>query len=231
MGPNALWLIEGLLNALPLKSGMRVLDLGCGRSLTSIFMAREFNVQVWAVDLWITPDHNRKRAEAAGVGHLVFPLRAEAHALPFSHDFFDVIVSIDAYHYFGTDVLYLNYLSRFLRPDGYVGMVVPGLMQPVTEIPEHLARPQSNGKIFGRMNAGVSKRRIGGIHTGVAMATCLLFRWTRSRRDGGIGLISRNCWNDPENLFFRPIPKRSKETREDTSVLFAQLHGALAGLA
>ncbi|MGD9975708.1 MAG: cyclopropane-fatty-acyl-phospholipid synthase family protein [Desulfatirhabdiaceae bacterium] len=148
MGPNALWLIEWLLKALPLKSGMRVLDLGCGRSLTSIFMAREFNAQVWAVDLWITPDHNRKRAEAAGVGHLVFPLRAEAHALPFSHDFFDVIVSIDAYHYFGTDMLYLNYLSRFLRPDGYLGIVVPGLMQPVTEIPEHLARPQSNGKIF-----------------------------------------------------------------------------------
>jgi len=36
MGPNALWLVEWLLSALPLKPGMRVLDLGCGRSLTSI---------------------------------------------------------------------------------------------------------------------------------------------------------------------------------------------------
>jgi SAM-dependent methyltransferase len=75
-------------------------------------------------------------------------LRAEAHALPFSRDFFDVIVSIDAYHYFGTDVLYLGYLSRFLRPDGYVGIVVPGLVQPITDVPEHLAQPQSNGKVF-----------------------------------------------------------------------------------
>lgn len=148
MGPNALWLVEWLLGALPLKPGMRVLDLGCGRALTSIFMAKEFGVQVWAVDLWITPDHNRKRAEAAGVGASVFPLRAEAHALPFSDDFFDVIVSIDAYHYFGTDVLYLGYLSRFLRPDGYVGIVVPGLVQPIADIPEHLTRPQSNGKVF-----------------------------------------------------------------------------------
>lgn len=148
MGPNALWLVEWLLDALPLKPGLRVLDLGCGRSLTSIFMAKEFGVQVWAADLWITPDHNRKRAEIAGVGASVFPIRAEAHALPFADDFFDVIVSIDAYHYFGTDVLYLGYLSRFLRPDGYIGIVVPGLMKPITEVPKHLARPQSNGKVF-----------------------------------------------------------------------------------
>jgi len=148
MGPNALWLAEWLLNALPLKPGMRVLDLGCGRALTSIFMAREFGVQVWAADLWITPDHNRKRAEAAGVEDLVFPLRAEAHALPFSNAFFDAIVSVDAYHYFGTDVLYLGYLSRFLRPGGYVGIVVPGLMQPVHDVPEHLSRPLANGKVF-----------------------------------------------------------------------------------
>ncbi len=148
MGPNALWLVEWLLDALPLKPGMRVLDLGCGRALTSIFMAKEFGVQVWAADLWITPDNNRKRAEAAGVEASVFPLRAEAHALPFSNDFFDVIVSIDAYHYFGTDVLYLGYLSRYIRPDGHVGIVVPGLMQPITDIPEHLSRPQANGKVF-----------------------------------------------------------------------------------
>ncbi len=148
MGPNALWLVEWLLEALPLRAGMRVLDLGCGRALTSVFMAREFGVQVWAADLWITPDHNRRRAEDAGVGDAVFPLRAEAHALPFATEFFDAVVSIDAYQYFGTDVHYLGYLSRFLRPGGPVGIVVPGLMQPMDTVPEHLSRPQSNGKAF-----------------------------------------------------------------------------------
>lgn len=148
MGPNALWLVEWLMQAIPLKPGMRVLDLGCGKALTSIFMAKEFGVQVWAADLWITPDHNQKRAAAAGVGDGVFPLRAEAHALPFANGFFDAVVSIDAYHYFGTDVLYLGYLSRFLKPGGHLGIVVPGLMQPITEVPEHLLQPQSNGKVF-----------------------------------------------------------------------------------
>ena len=148
MGPNALWLLEWLLADLPLTPGMRVLDLGCGKALTSIFMAKEFGVQVWAADLWISPDHNRKRAEAAGVGQSVFPLRAEAHALPFPDNFFDVVVSIDAYQYFGTDVLYLGYLLRFLRPGGLVGFASPGLIQSFSVVPRHLARCQSNGKPF-----------------------------------------------------------------------------------
>ncbi|MFP4160320.1 MAG: SAM-dependent methyltransferase, partial [Desulfobacterales bacterium] len=39
MGPNALWLAEWLLQDLPLAPGMRVLDLGCGKAMSSIFMA------------------------------------------------------------------------------------------------------------------------------------------------------------------------------------------------
>ncbi|MFH0729799.1 MAG: methyltransferase domain-containing protein [Pseudomonadota bacterium] len=149
MGPNALWLAEWLAEVLPLRSGMRVLDLGCGRAMTSIFLAKEFGVRVWATDLWITPVHNWKRALEAEVEDFVFPLRSEAHSLPFPEGFFDAVVSIDAYQYFGTDVLYLGYLSRFIRPGGILGVVMPALMQPIDdEIPEHLVRPQANGKVF-----------------------------------------------------------------------------------
>lgn len=149
MGPNALWLAEWLAEALPLKSGMRVLDLGCGRAMTSIFLAKEFGVQVWATDFWITPDHNWQRALEAKVADLVFPLRAEAHSLPFPQGFFDAAISIDAYQYFGTDELYLGYLSRFVRPGGILGAVMPALMQPIYDVvPEHLIKPQTNGKAF-----------------------------------------------------------------------------------
>jgi cyclopropane fatty-acyl-phospholipid synthase-like methyltransferase len=148
MGPNALWLVEWLTEELQLKPGMKVLDLGCGRAITSIFLAKEFDVQVWAADLWISPGPNHKRVVAAGLEDTIFPIRAEAHALPFADDFFDAIISIDAYQYFGTDVLYLGYLLRFLKPGGCIGMVVPGLMQEINEVPSHLANPQTNGKIF-----------------------------------------------------------------------------------
>lgn len=148
MGPNALWLTEWLTELLPLKSGMRVLDLGCGKALSSVFLAKEFDVQVWAIDLWMSPDRNWKRIKKAGVDQKVFPIHAEAHALPFPQDFFDAVVSIDAYQYFGTDELYLNYLCRIVKQDGLIGAVMPGLIQEFDEVPEHLSTPMSNGKVF-----------------------------------------------------------------------------------
>jgi len=150
MGPNALWLAEWLCGELALAPGMRVLDLGCGKAMTSIFLAREFSVRAWAVDLWVDPTANWRRVAAAGLTDLVTPLEAEAHALPFAEGFFDAVISIDAYQYFGTDELYLGYLCRFVRPDGLLGIVVPGLMAelPGGEVPPCLRSPQSNGKVF-----------------------------------------------------------------------------------
>jgi ubiquinone/menaquinone biosynthesis C-methylase UbiE len=149
MGPNALWLMEWLCEALDLKPEMRILDLGCGTAMTSIFLAREFGVQVWATDLWVDPDQNWRRIVDAGVDDRVYPLRAEAHALPFAKEFFDAVVTADSYQYFGTDTLYLGYLTRFIKPRGTIGVVVPGLMKPFSrEIPHHLTRKQSNDTCF-----------------------------------------------------------------------------------
>lgn len=149
MGPNALWLAEWLCERLPVEPGMRVLDLGCGKAMTSVFLARELGVRVWAADLWMDPDHNWRRVVEAGCADLVCPLRVEAHALPFARGFFDAVISIDAYQYFGTDELYLDYLGRFVRPGGLLGVVVPGLTRPLEAgVPAHLLLPQANGKVF-----------------------------------------------------------------------------------
>lgn len=139
MGPNVLWLVEALSQVMPLEPGMRVLDMGCGKAISSIFLAKEFDVQVWATDLWIGASDNWTRIEAAGVQDRVFPIHAEAHALPFADAFFDALVSLDAYHYFGTDDLYIGYFSRFVKPGGQIGVVVPGLRHEIEgELPEHL---------------------------------------------------------------------------------------------
>lgn len=138
MGPNALWLAEYLSEALTLKPGMRVLDLGCGKAATSIFFAKEFGVQVFAADLWIAPSDNLARIAAAGLEERVIPLHTEAHALPFARGYFDAIVSLDAYQYFGTDDLYLGYVTRFLKPRGVLGIVCPGVREDVVAVPEAL---------------------------------------------------------------------------------------------
>jgi cyclopropane fatty-acyl-phospholipid synthase-like methyltransferase len=139
MGPHPLWLMEALTEDLGLAAMSAVLDLGCGRALTSIFLAKEFGVRVWASDLWVAAEENRARIEAAGVGDLVTAVQAEAHALPFDAGQFDAVLSVDAYHYFGTDDLYLGYLAPFLAEDGVLGIVVPGVRQEVVEVPEWLA--------------------------------------------------------------------------------------------
>jgi cyclopropane fatty-acyl-phospholipid synthase-like methyltransferase len=138
MGPHVLWLAEYLSEALELKPGMRVLDLGCGKAISSIFLAKEFGVQVIAADLWIKPTQNARRIEAAGVAASVTPVHAEAHALPFAEESFDAIVSLDAYQYFGTDDLYLGTIAKFLKTGGRLGIVCPGLAHEIETIPENI---------------------------------------------------------------------------------------------
>lgn len=138
MGPNPLWLLEDLAADLRLEPGMRVLDLGCGRARTSVFLAREYGVTVWAADLWISPTENLRHVTEAGVAGAVYPIRVEAHDLPFADGYFDAVISVDAYQYFGTDDLYIGYLRRFVRRGGQIAIAVPALTEELGEVPEHL---------------------------------------------------------------------------------------------
>ncbi len=138
-GANALWLTEWLAEAVELRPGMRVLDLGCGLATSSVFLRREFGVQVWATDLWFSASQNLRRIRDAGVEDGVFPIHADARSLPFASEFFDAVVSIDSFVYYGTDDLYLSYLARFLKPDGVLGIAGAGAMREIEgRVPDHL---------------------------------------------------------------------------------------------
>jgi SAM-dependent methyltransferase len=138
-GANSLWLTEWLTEAMPLRPAMRVLDLGCGRGASSVFLHQEFGVQVWATDLWFSVDERARRIRDAGVDHAVFPIHADARALPFAAGFFDAVVSIDSFVYYGTDDLYLNYLARFVKPEAPIGIAGSGLLHELDgPVPDHL---------------------------------------------------------------------------------------------
>jgi cyclopropane fatty-acyl-phospholipid synthase-like methyltransferase len=118
-----------------------MLDLGCGKATSSIFLAREFDVEVWAADGATSPSENRKRAVALGCEASVFPLRVDAHNLPFAKEFFDVVIAIDSFLYFGTDDRYLSYLVQFLKPGGFIGVMDIAFTHDVRSIedaPEYL---------------------------------------------------------------------------------------------
>lgn len=127
MGPNSMKILEELLDKVPLKSNMRVLDLGCGNGLTSIFLAKEYGVQVFALDLWISASDNYKRFQEAGVENLVIPIHADALDMPFANEYFDAVISVDAYHYVGNnDTFFPEKVRPVLKKERHYGDCISG---------------------------------------------------------------------------------------------------------
>lgn len=135
MGPNPAKLLEELITLKEIPEKSTVLDLGCGKGVTSIMLAKEYGLRVFATDLWITPTENKKRFESFGLtSNEIIPIKSEAHELPYAEEFFDAVVSVDSYHYFGLDKEYLDkYLLPFVKHGGYLLFVVPGFKKDIHE--------------------------------------------------------------------------------------------------
>jgi len=141
MGPNCVMILEELSRELPLKPGMRIMDLGCGKGLTSIFLAEEFDVQVFATDLWISATENFDRFRELGLDGRIVPIHADAHDLPYAEEYFDGIVCIDSYLYYGAKEGFLDrYISPLVKKGGFIAVATPGLQRdfPGGIVPEEL---------------------------------------------------------------------------------------------
>jgi cyclopropane fatty-acyl-phospholipid synthase-like methyltransferase len=142
MGPNSMKIVEELAESLNLEKGMRVLDLGCGKGLTSIFLAKEYGATVFATDLWISATENYERFKDMGLEEKIIPIHAEAHDLPFAQEFFDVAVCVDAYHYFGVEEDYLTkHLAPLVKRGGQIAVAVPGLKEEFADVVPTELRP------------------------------------------------------------------------------------------
>ena len=140
MGPNSMRILEELLDKVSLKPGMRVLDLGCGNGLTSIFLAKEYGVQVFALDLWISAGDNYKRFQENEVDNLVIPIHGDALDMPFANEYFDAVISVDAYHYVGNnDTFFSEKVRPLLKRGGITALAFPGMKYEVHDnIPEEM---------------------------------------------------------------------------------------------
>jgi len=130
MGPNSVRLLDELMEAAPeaIKNKAQVLDLGCGSGLTSLFIARETGATVYCADLWIKEEANRQRFEAWDMAEKLIPVHADARDLPFDKEMFDAVISIDSYHYYGTeDSFFAEHILPFLKPGGTALIAVPGM--------------------------------------------------------------------------------------------------------
>ena len=91
--PGGLKLTERLAEVTLFKPGLKILEIGCGRGITAIFLARNYGCSVTGIDT--SPSliaSARDRAECEGmVGKTSFVI-ADAQALPLLSHSFDVVV-------------------------------------------------------------------------------------------------------------------------------------------
>lgn len=132
MGPNPLKLAEELLEHHEIPQDAVVLDLGSGTGITSCLLAREYGFTTYAVDLWSDPGDNMRFFEGMGlINRQICPIKADAsQGLPFATEFFDAVVSIDSYNYFGREPGYLaEKLLPYVKPGGLLYFAIPGMVR------------------------------------------------------------------------------------------------------
>ena len=120
---------DRLVEALHLNGGERVLDVGCGRGLVLIDVAKRLTSgQAVGVDLWLSKDLTGNRpnltlenATAAGVADRVTVETGDMCALPFTTSTFDAVASMTAIHNVPGEArrdLALSEMARVLKPGG-----------------------------------------------------------------------------------------------------------------
>lgn len=135
MGPNSLKLLDELLVNAPEAVAGCTMDLGCGTGITSLFLARETKAEkVFAVDLWVSAADNWRRAQAWNAQDKLIPIHADANDMPFAEGFFQSIVSVDTYHYFGgKSGFFAEKILPLLAPGGTVLLAMPGVKEEGTQ--------------------------------------------------------------------------------------------------
>jgi SAM-dependent methyltransferase len=133
IGSNTLYSTEFLLEQLPEKKFRRILDLGSGYALSSIMLSKVLDADVWAIDKYISDIKVQALLNKANATR-VFPLKLSATSLSFPLKYFDAIVCINAYSYFGTDDKFLPYITAFLKPGGILAITDISVTKEVASV-------------------------------------------------------------------------------------------------
>ena len=165
MGPNSVRILAELFDKFPLQllSDDIILDLGCGTGLTSLIIAKETRAKVFANDLWVSAEENRKRFVEWGVGEQITPICEDANNLRFEKEQFRALISIDSYHYFaGSKGFFQAKILPFMKDNGVVLIGVPGLKDEYTGCSEELLSDWLGKDAYMFKSPKIWKELIGG---------------------------------------------------------------------
>lgn len=156
MGPDCTLIIDELLKGYENENCIKILDLGCGKGLTSIYMAEKYkNADIFAVDLWVEAKDNYIFFKENNIDDRIIPLNCDAEKLPFAENYFDIIVSVDSYHYFGLGKDFFKYnIKPLLKENGEIYIAVPGVKNDYEKVPQELKHhiSEEDFKFFKSIN-------------------------------------------------------------------------------
>lgn len=111
--------LDGVIESLQIKDGMRVLDLGTGSGYVAFEIARRFpNVTVYGLDIVEEAlQENRSRAAKENLQNIQF-ISYEGMNFPLNNNTFDVVVTRYALHHFPDINFSFAEVSRVLKDDG-----------------------------------------------------------------------------------------------------------------
>lgn len=137
-GPGGLQLSDFMAQKMGLRSGARLLDVGCNRGIQTCFLAKEYDVDIVGIDPWDDRmqgdpmvEHARRNAEEWGVSHRVLVQKIGVPDTNFATGSFDFVHSTTALEmvrgmsgeegYLGC----LREVHRVLKKDGIFGLGEP----------------------------------------------------------------------------------------------------------
>lgn len=127
-GPDPFMILDELTEYMTIKPNMKILDLGCGNALSSLFLAKEFGCTVYATDWQSSSGGNYEFVKELGFENKIYPFFAEADKLPFLPETFDAVVCINKWHAFGDrEFFFTDHIRPFLKPDAQIGIAAPGI--------------------------------------------------------------------------------------------------------
>jgi SAM-dependent methyltransferase len=139
-GGGGLYLAARMARTMDLRTGDIVLDLGCGKGPTSVFLAKHFGVHVIAVDLDTSATFLSRKFASMDLRDRIVPLHLDVtKELPFAEDYFDAVFCMNSFNFYGGNVEFLRHLLTHVKAGGKLCIGSEVLTDEFTE--EQLKNP------------------------------------------------------------------------------------------
>lgn len=89
------------------------------KGATSIFLARHYDVHVTALDLWTSAEYLNEKFSTEGYADRITAIQMDAtQPLPFPEIYFDSILCMNSFNFYGGNTGVIEHLLQHLKPGG-----------------------------------------------------------------------------------------------------------------